>query len=88
MKHSWLFALMLAGACSFRLTDHGSDIYNDGGISLVYTDWVAPKTSNWEKDTHECSTAAIEAVPSLVRLPGERQTLADRCMVSRGYTKR
>jgi len=82
----WLLVSMVAG-CSFTVSDHGSDI-NMSGISLIYTDWVAPAQSNWEKDSYECDRDAREAIPSLFRVPGRRQTLAERCLTARGYIKR
>jgi len=57
-------------------------------MTLVYTDWVAPKDSNWQKDAYECDTQAREAVPTLVRLPGHRQAIAEQCLTARGYVKR
>jgi hypothetical protein len=72
----------------FTVYDHGSDVYSTGGISLVYTDWVVPQGSRWEKDTHECDQEAREATPTIMRLPGTRQALADRCMMTRGYVRR
>ena len=72
----WLLVPMVAG-CGFTVADHGSDI-NITGISLVYTDWVAPAESNWEKDSFECDRDAREALPSLF-LPLEvaRRSLSD-----------
>ena len=82
----WLLVPMVAG-CGFTVADHGSDI-NITGISLVYTDWVAPAESNWEKDSFECDRNAREALPSLFRPPGGRQELAERCLAARGYVRR
>ncbi len=62
---------MIAG-CGVTFYDKGSDVHTTGGISLVYTDWVAPRESNWQKDSYECQTEAVEALPSLVRAPGQR----------------
>ena len=83
----WLLIPMIVG-CGVTVYDHGSDVHTTGGISLVYTDWVAPKERNWEKDSYECQTEAVEAVPTLVRAPGQRQVLAERCLVARGYARR
>ena len=83
----WLLALMVAG-CGLTVYDKGSDVYSAGGMSLVYTDWIVPKERNWQKDTYECDTEAREAVPTLIRVPGQRQALAERCLVARGYIKR
>jgi hypothetical protein len=77
---------MIAGC--FTVYDKGSEVYSTGGISLIYTDWVAPKESDWQKDSYECDTEAREAAPSLVRLPGQRQIIAERCLMARGYVKR
>ena len=75
--------------CGVTVYDKGSDIYTTGGISLVYADWVAPKESNWQKDSYECNRDAQEAVPSLLsRLFGRSQAHAERCLVTRGYTRR
>jgi hypothetical protein len=82
----WLSILIVAG-CGFTVADKGSDI-NISGISLTYTDWVAPKQSDWLKDSFECDRDAREAFPSLFRLPGRRQAFAERCLVARGYVKR
>lgn len=78
---------MIAG-CGLTVYNKGSDIHSTGGINLVYTDWVAPKESNWQKDSYECDTEAREASPTLIRVPGQRQEVAERCLVARGYTKR
>ena len=83
----WLVAPMVAG-CGLTVYDKGSDVYSAGGMSLVYTDWIAPKERNWQKDAYECDTEAREAVPTLIRVPGQRQALAERCLVARGYIKR
>jgi len=82
----WLLVAMVAG-CGFTVADHGSDV-NISGISLTYTDWVAPVESNWQKDSYECDRDAREAIPSLFRVPGRRQTLAERCLTASGYIKR
>jgi hypothetical protein len=74
--------------CGLTVYDKGSDIYSAGGMNLVYTEWIAPKDSNWQKDSYECDTEAREAIPSLVRRPGQRQILAERCLTARGYVKR
>ena len=58
------------------------------GISLTYTDWVAPAQSDWQKDSFECDRDAREAFPSRFRLPGKRQTFAEQCLLARGYVKR
>jgi hypothetical protein len=87
VRRSWLLVLLLTG-CGITFHDHGSDFYTTGGMSLVYTDWVAPKDSNWQKDAYECDTQAREAVPTLVRLPGHRQAIAEQCLMARGYVKR
>jgi hypothetical protein len=78
---------MVAG-CGLTVYDKGSDVYSAGGMSLVYTDWIAPKERDWQKDAYECDTEAREAVPTLIRVPGQRQALAERCLVARGYIKR
>jgi hypothetical protein len=83
----WLVAPMVAG-CGLTVYDKGSDVYSAGGMSLVYTDWIAPKERDWQKDAYECDTEAREAVPTLIRVPGQRQALAERCLVARGYIKR
>jgi hypothetical protein len=54
----------------------------------VYTEWVAPQGRRWEKDTYECDQEAREAIPTIMRLPGKRQTLAEQCMMARGYVRR
>lgn len=82
----WLLVAMVAG-CGFTVADKGSDV-NISGISLSYTDWVAPAESNWQKDSYECDRDAREAYPSLFRVPGRRQMLAERCLIARGYVKR
>lgn len=81
-----LFSALVAG-CGFRVSDHGSDV-RLSGVSLNYTDWVAPAESNWEKDSYECDRDARDAVPNMIRLPGRRQILAERCLTARGYVKR
>lgn len=81
-----LFSALVA-SCGFRVTDHGSDV-RLSGVSLTYTDWVAPAESNWEKDSYECDRDARDAVPNLIRLPGRRQALAEQCLTARGYVKR
>jgi hypothetical protein len=86
-RWSWVLVALVAG-CGFTFHDKGSDFYTTGGINLVYTDWVAPKESNWEKDSYECSNEAVETVPTLVRAPGQRQVLAERCLNARGYVRR
>jgi hypothetical protein len=78
---------MVAG-CGLTVYDKGSDVYSAGGMSLVYTDWIAPEERSWQKDAYECDTEAREAVPTLIRVPGQRQALAERCLVARGYIKR
>jgi hypothetical protein len=83
----WLVVPMVAG-CGLTVYDKGSDVYSAGGMSLVYTDWIAPKERDWQKDAYECDTEAREAVPTLIRVPGQRQALAERCLVARGYIKR
>jgi len=83
----WLLVTMIAG-CGFVIRDKGSDI-SFSGISLVYTDWIAPAERNWLKDSYECSRDAQEAVPFyLCRIFGQNQRLAERCLVTRGYVKR
>jgi hypothetical protein len=82
----WLLVAMVAG-CGFTVADKGSDV-NISGISLSYTDWVAPAESNWQKDSYECERDAREAYPSLFRVPGRRQMSAERCLIARGYVKR
>lgn len=86
-RWSWLLVPMITG-CGATLYDHGSDIYTTGGISLVYAEWVVPKERDWQKDSYECNTEAREAIPTLVRRPGERQILAERCLAARGYVRR
>jgi hypothetical protein len=84
----WLSLLIpLMAACGFTVKDKGSDI-NVSGVRLIYTDWVSPTDGNWEKDSLECDYQAREAVPSLIRMPGRRQLLAERCLMERGYTRR
>jgi hypothetical protein len=83
----WLLAPVVAG-CGLTVYDKGSDVYSAGGISLVYTEWIAPKDSNWQKDSYECDVEAREAAPNIVRPIGQRQALAERCLNARGYTKR
>jgi hypothetical protein len=82
----WLVALMTPGC--YTVYDHGSEIYSTGGISLVYTDWIAPQDRRWEKDSYECDMEAREAAPSAIRLPGQRQVIAERCLIERGYVRR
>ncbi|MGH7303636.1 MAG: hypothetical protein ACRELZ_10120 [Candidatus Rokuibacteriota bacterium] len=87
----WFRLLVLVPAiagCGVSLYDHGSGIYTTGGINLVYAEWVVPKERDWRKDAYECDTEAREAIPSLVRKPGERQILAERCLTARGYVRR
>lgn len=36
----------------------------------------------------ECDTQAREAAPSIVRLPGQRQAIAEQCLMDRGYVRR
>jgi hypothetical protein len=81
-----LFSALVAG-CGFRISDHGSDV-RISGISLTYTDWVAPAERNWEKDAYECERDARDAAPNVIRLPGRRQILAEQCLMARGYVKR
>src|SRR5438094_8368145 len=82
----WLLVAMVAG-CGFTVADHGSDV-NISGISLTYTDWVAPVESNWQKDSYECDRDAREAFPSLCRVPGRRRVFAEGCAGATGYVKR
>jgi len=82
----WLLVPMVAG-CGFTVRDKGSDI-RFSGISLIYTDWVSPAESNWEKDSYECDRDAREAFPGLLRLPGRRQVFVEQCLTARGYIKR
>src|SRR5213082_1962382 len=67
-RWSWLLVPMVAG-CGVTVYDKGSDIYTTGGISLVYADWVAPKESNWQKDSYECDAEAREAILTGLVLP-------------------
>ena len=84
----WIWLLVpLVAACGFTVKDKGSDV-NVSGVSLVYTDWIAPGDSNWGKDSLECDYEAREAVPSLIRMPGRRQLIAERCLMARGYVRR
>jgi hypothetical protein len=78
---------MVAG-CGITLTDKGSDYHTTGGITLVYTDWVAPAESDWHRDIYECNRDAREAFPTLFRLPGSRQRHAERCLMAKGYVRR
>jgi len=78
---------MIAG-CGVTVYDKGSEIYTTGGINLVYAEWVTPQDRNWQKDSYECDTEAREAVPSLVRRPGQRQLRAEQCLTARGYVRR
>jgi hypothetical protein len=82
----WLLVLMVPG-CGLTITDHGSEVHFHD-ITLLYTDWVAPAQSNWQKDSYECGRSALEAYPSFFRLPGQRQSFAEQCLAGRGYTKR
>ena len=82
----WLSVLIVAG-CGFTVADKGSDV-NISGISLTYTDWVAPAQSDWQKDSFECDRDAREANPGIFRLPGSRQKFAEQCLLARGYVKR
>ena len=82
----WLSVLIVAG-CGFTVADKGSDV-NISGISLTYTDWVAPPQSDWQKDSFECDRDAREANPGIFRLPGNRQKFAEQCLIARGYVKR
>ena len=84
---SWLLVPMIAG-CSVMVYDHGSEVYTSGGINLVYAEWVTPQDRNWQKDSYECDTEAREAIPALVRVPGQRQVLAEQCLTKRGYVRR
>jgi len=87
VKLLWLLVFVAAG-CGFMVRDKGSDV-SFTGVSLVYTDWVAPTESNWQKDSYECNRDAQEAVTSLLsRLFGRSQAHAERCLVTRGYTRR
>ena len=88
MRGTWLLVVVCLAGCGVTLRDKGSDFYTTGGMSLVYTDWVAPKDGNWHKDAYECDTEARETVPGLVRVPGQRQAIAERCLIARGYVKR
>lgn len=83
----WLWTPMVAG-CGLMLYDKGSEVYSAGGISLVYTEWVAPKDRSWQKDAYECDIEAREAAPNIIRPIGQRQALAERCLVARGYSRR
>ena len=86
-RWSWLLVPIIAG-CGVTIYDKGSDVYTSGGINLIYAEWVTPKERDWQKDSYECDTEAREAIPTLVRRPGERQILAERCLTARGYVKR
>ena len=86
-RWSWLLVPVIAG-CGVTIYDKGSDVYTSGGISLIYAEWVTPKDRDWQKDSYECDTEAREAIPTLVRRPGERQILAERCLTARGYVRR
>jgi hypothetical protein len=84
----WIWLLVpLVAACGFTVKDKGSDV-NVSGVSLIYTDWIPPADSNWGKDSLECDYEAREAVPTLIRMPGRRQLIAERCLMSRGYVRR
>ena len=84
---SWLLVPMIAG-CGVTVYDKGSDVYTTGGINLVYAEWVTPQDRNWQKDSYECETESREAIPTLVRMPGQRQLLAEQCLTKRGYVRR
>jgi hypothetical protein len=87
LKMLWLLVPMAAG-CGFMIYDKGSEV-SFSGVSLVYTDWVAPAESKWERDMYECTRDAQEAVPTYVgRLFGRSQAHAERCMTARGYARR
>jgi hypothetical protein len=84
----WIWLLVpLVAACGFTVKDKGSDV-NVSGVSLIYTDWISPADGNWGKDSLECDYEAREAVPNLIRMPGRRQLIAERCLMSRGYVRR
>ena len=86
MRWRWLLVLLVA-ACGVTVKDKGSDV-NVSGVMLIYTDWNPPADSNWDKDSLECDYQAREAVPGLIRMPGRRQLLAERCLMSKGYVRR
>ena len=89
-RMKWCGPLILAAmavGCGITVKDKGSDV-NVSGVSLIYTDWVPPSDSNWDKDSYECDHEAREAVPGLIRIPGRRQVLAERCLMARGYVRR
>ena len=84
----WLWLLVpLVAACGVTVKDKGSDV-NVSGVVLLYTDWIPPADSNWDKDSYECDHEARETVPGLIRMPGRRQILAERCLMTRGYVRR
>jgi hypothetical protein len=84
----WLWLLVpLVAACGVTVKDKGSDV-NVSGVMLIYTDWIPPADSNWDKDSLECDYQAREAAPGLIRMPGRRQLLAERCLMARGYVRR
>ena len=84
----WLWLLIpLVAACGVTVKDKGSDV-NVSGVSLLYMDWIPPADSNWDKDSLECDYQAREAAPGLIRIPGRRQLLAERCLMSKGYVRR
>jgi hypothetical protein len=87
LKLLWLLVPMTAG-CGLMFHDKGSDVIFTG-VSLVYTEWVAPAESNWQKDSYECTRDAQEVVPTYFgRLFGRTQVHAERCMEARGYMRR
>jgi hypothetical protein len=83
----WLLVLFLIAACGVTVKDKGSDV-NVSGVMLIYTDWIPPSDSNWDKDSLACDYQAREAVPGLIRMPGRRQLLAEQCLMSKGYVRR
>ena len=82
----WLLVPLFA-ACGVTVKDKGSDV-NVSGVMLLYTDWIPPADAKWEKDSLECDYQARDAVPSLIRMPGRRQLIAERCLMERGYVRR
>ncbi len=58
------------------------------GVTLSQSDWRAPVGSNWAKDSYKCERAARLSAGT-----GGRETfrvvqsLAEKCLVARGYSK-
>src|SRR5262249_31985637 len=73
---------------SLRALHVGAALLAGCGITLSESDWRGPASSNWAKDSYECERDARLAVGSGGRETfREVRSLAEQCMVARGYSK-